>query len=350
MKNKIFISIILLFITINLNAFDFNHSDKIVTIVAVGDIMLANRYTPYLKKHGYDFPFTYTQPITSSADIAFGNLEAPMSLNNKNKRKKQFAFRAHPDTVKSLLYAGFDVLSLANNHILDFGQKAFYDTLQILKKNNIQYIGGGANRQEAEAMKIIETKGIKIGFLGFSKTYPVAFYAGKNRPGTATTGVKKLRTIIKKNKDKVDFLVVSFHWGKEYTWKPRSYQISLARTAIDSGALIVLGHHPHCIQPVEKYKNGIIAYSLGNFAFGSYGRPPKRKADKSLILKIYLNKKKIMGVKILPLDVYNYRVKFQSRVPDNIKLRDKIINYIKKISKKFNTAMDIKDGNGYITY
>lgn len=321
-----------------------------VTLVAVGDIMLANRYVPYLKKYGYNFPFEYTKDITSTADIAFGNLEAPISKRKGTRRKKQFTFKQHPKTIESLKYAGFDVLNLANNHILDFGRPAFHDTLKLLQENNFTYIGGGYNKKEAEEMKILTVKGVKIGFLGFSKTIPWAYYAGKNKSGTAYVTEKRLKQIINKNKDKVDILVVSFHWGKEYTWKPRSYQVSLAHCAIDNGAHIVLGHHPHCIQPTEKYKNGIIAYSLGNFAFGSYGRPPKRKADKSLILKAFLNKKGITKVEIIPLDVYNYRIKFQSRIPESADLTKKILNHIKKINKRLKTDMTIEGDRGFIYF
>ncbi|MBU1076506.1 MAG: CapA family protein, partial [Spirochaetes bacterium] len=301
-------------------------------------------------KYGYNFPFEYTHDITSSADIAFANLEAPISKDNGKKRRKQFTFKAHPDTVKSLLYAGFDVLNIANNHIMDFGRDALSDTIRILEENNIQYVGGGKNFEDAHTMRIIKVRGSLIGFLGFSKTYTAAYYAGKNRAGITSGGEGNILKLVKENSKKVDILIVSFHWGKEYTWKPGSFQISLARRIIKNGAKAVLGHHPHCIQPVEKYKDGIIAYSLGNFAFGSFGRPPKRKADKSLMLKIHLDKKKIAGVEVIPLDVYNYRVKFQSRVPENKKLRDEILNYIKKISARFNTAIQIEDGRGYIPF
>ena len=130
----------------------------------------------------------------------------------------------------------------------------------------------------------------------------------------ATRNRKKLQEIVAANRGKADFLAVVMHWGREYDPVPQEKQQDYGRAAIDAGADIVVGHHPHVVQPVERYKDGLIAYSLGNFAFGSYGNPPRKTADTGLVLAVTLRDGSMSRAVLYPVNVFNHDVKFQPRL------------------------------------
>jgi poly-gamma-glutamate synthesis protein (capsule biosynthesis protein) len=163
--------------------------------------------------------------------------------------------------------AGISILSLANNHVGDWGRDAYIDTLKRLDENEILYTGGGINKFEATRPTIIEKYGIKIGFLGFSDVGPSWMEVGETEPGLLLASDPNFDEIVRNAASLVDHLVVSFHFGDEYKTKHNARQEFLAHKAVDNGAKIVIGHHPHVIQDTEVYKNGFIAYSLGNFIF-----------------------------------------------------------------------------------
>ncbi len=246
--------------------------EETYTLLFVGDIML-NRGVKYMvEKHGedYTFPFLNIADTLQNADLLFGNLESVISDRGR-KIGSIYSFRANPEAVEGLVFAGFDVLSLANNHAFDYDREAFQQTMEILKENGIAYTGGGFNEKEAHSPTIISLKEeLKIGFLGYTEfLYPYAF-AEENRSGVTVLSEENLKRDIEKAKENTDFLVVTFHFGDEYQKEPNEKQKLISRKAIDYGADIVIGHHPHVTQPVEKYNGKYIAYSLGNFVFDQY--------------------------------------------------------------------------------
>jgi len=169
--------------------------------------------------------------------------------------------------IPALKGAGFSVVSIANNHVGDWGREAYADTLMRLKENEISYTGGGINANEVETPVIIEKYGIKIGYLGFSDVGPVWMKATEDQAGILLASNPRFDEIIQNASKQVDHLIISFHFGDEYKTKHNTRQEYLAHKAIDAGAKIVIGHHPHVIEDIEVYKNGFIAYSLGNFIF-----------------------------------------------------------------------------------
>ena len=203
------------------------------------------------------------------ADILFGNLEGPIS--NKGKKVGSiYSFRMNPKAIEGLKYAGFDILSLANNHMFDYQRVAFEDTMRILEENGIDYLGAGFSAKEAFSPKITEIKNTRIGFLAYTNLGPEAWRATKGGSGIAWVSekdIEKIKEDIGEAKQKTDVLIVSLHSGEEYATNTTPSQISLARAFVDAGADLVVGHHPHIIQEIEKYKDGWIAYSLGNFVF-----------------------------------------------------------------------------------
>jgi poly-gamma-glutamate synthesis protein (capsule biosynthesis protein) len=234
-----------------------NHEIK---VLFVGDIMMT-RYVEVkindLNKK-FIFPFLNILNYLKSFDYVIANLEGPIS-DKGTKVGSKYSFRMKPEVAEALSNANIKIVNLANNHIFDYGKIAFEDTLKNLEKNNINYFG---NSYEP---LIVEKEGVKIGFLGFSD-FLKHLEVKENKIGIAVIN-DNLSGIIEKAKEKVDILIVSFHWGEEYKKIANERQRKIAKIAIDSGADLVIGHHPHIIQNIEKYKGKFIFYSLGNFIF-----------------------------------------------------------------------------------
>jgi poly-gamma-glutamate synthesis protein (capsule biosynthesis protein) len=196
----------------------------------------------------------------------FGNLEGPISDVGEDVGSI-YSFRQNPKLIEGLRFAGFDILSFANNHVFDWGRVAFEDTMKRLKEAGIEYVGAGFSREEALSPKIIKIKGLKIAFLAFSNIGEKFWEAGENSSGIAWLDKENLEYAISKAKPEADILIISMHFGDEYKDQPNADQKYFAKLAIDLGANLVIGHHPHVVQLIEKYKDSYIAYSLGNFIF-----------------------------------------------------------------------------------
>ncbi len=211
----------------------------------------------------YRFPFLKIKDRLSEADILFGNLESMIS-DKGHDQGGPFSFRAPPEMMEGLIFAGFDVLSIANNHSFDWTVRALVDTKERLQAEDITPIGGGLTAYDP---KVIEKEGEKIAFLGYTAVGSPGWAATETVPGVAWYTDEKMIEGIKKANELADLVVVSIHYGVEYQKEPNAEQKRISKLAIDSGADLVIGHHPHVIQPVEEYGGGIIAYSLGNFIF-----------------------------------------------------------------------------------
>lgn len=279
-----------------------------IILAAVGDIMLAGSASPVFKKRGLSHAFKGSKSVLKRGHIAIGNLEAPITDRGAEFTGKRFRFRSPPDSAVAIKEAGFSVLSLANNHIMDYGATGLSDSIKYLDSNSILHTGAGMNLDSARKPAILDAAGSKVAFLSYSLTYPAEYFAGHTRYGTAPGYAAFFRNDIKLARKHADHVVVSFHWGKELAEKPSPYQRRAARAAIDAGADVVLGHHPHVLQGIERYRNGLILYSLGNYAFGSRSR----HADRSIIALISLNEG-ARNVEIIPLNVLNREVNFNPR-------------------------------------
>ena len=207
----------------------------------------------------------------ADADIFMVNQEFPFTDRGEKVPDKQFNFRVSPQWVSALKEMDVDLVTLANNHILDYGQQGLLDSCDTLNEAGIAYVGGGRDLDEAKKLVTMEAGGRTIGFLGTSRVYmDGSWAAGAGHPGVFSTYDPSLAIEeIKKAKEQCDYLVVYVHWGIERNTEPESYQRSMGQAYIDAGADLVVGSHPHVLQPVETYKDKTIAYSLGNFVFGS---------------------------------------------------------------------------------
>ena len=274
--------------------------DEEYTLLFAGDIMTDRGIREMVEKHGggdYFFPFTGIAKEIQDADVAFGNLEGPVSDQGK-KQGSLYSFRMDPASIKTLYDVGFDAVSVANNHIGDYGRDAFEDTLRRLRYAEIASLGAGWNKSEALRVRVIERVGKRIGFLAFSDVGPQWLAAGDTTSGIAIASKDAVQNAVRQSRDKADILVVSFHFGEEYETHSRARQQDLARAAIDAGADIVVGHHPHVVQEIEQYKGGVIAYSLGNLIFDQAFSPETKEG---VLIKVHVKGKQIEQIERIPL-------------------------------------------------
>lgn len=253
-------------------------NEKTIKLILVGDIML-NRGVEYMiEKYGgpvnggypdFKFPFLKIADELKKADVIFGNLEGPIS-DKGEKVGSIYSFRNDPQSIDGLTDAGFNVISLANNHAFDYGRQALEDTFLRLKTAGIDYVGAGFSASEIGTPIIKEIKGTKIAFLAYTNLGPETWKAIGENSGIAWIDEKLLDLVkqqIKSAEEKADILIVSLHAGEEYQKTPTQFQIDFSKMAIEAGADLVVGHHSHVTQPDEKYQNCHIFYSLGNFIF-----------------------------------------------------------------------------------
>ncbi|MCM2339114.1 MAG: CapA family protein [Burkholderiales bacterium] len=266
-----------------------------VNLTFVGDMMLDRGVESSVNKNfNGDFSFLFEKlTLLKKSDISFANLEGPASDKGKDMRNL-YSFRMDPSVIPAIKGAGFDIMSVANNHMGDWKREAFADTLSRLEENEIFYTGGGINNTEAERPVIIEKYGIKIGYLGFSDVGPNWMKATEESAGILLANNPRFEEIINNASKLVDHLIVSFHFGDEYKTIHNKRQEYLAHKAIDSGAKIVVGHHPHVVEDTEIYKDGYIMYSLGNFIFD---QGFSKNTMEGMIVEIKLDKDGGMTVK-----------------------------------------------------
>lgn len=242
----------------------------------------------------------------NDADIFMLNNEFAYSTRGTEIIEKSYTFRAHPKRVEILKEMGVDIVSLANNHALDFGEEALLDTFTTLEEAGIEYVGAGINLDRAKAPVYYTIGDTTIGYVAASHViYAMDWYATDKRPGMIGTYDPTLfLASIKEAKENSDFVVVYVHWGKERTHDPVSYQKNLAKKYIDAGADVVIGCHPHVMQGIEFYNGKPIAYSLGNYWFNASKR-------ESGLLKLYLNPDGTTDVQLLPAmndNTYTYMI------------------------------------------
>jgi poly-gamma-glutamate capsule biosynthesis protein CapA/YwtB (metallophosphatase superfamily) len=262
--------------------------DRRVMLMAVGDIMLGRTIGELIEAEGPEAPFLFTTTTLASADITLGNLESPISERGTAENKK-YAFRAPIQAGRALALAGFDLVSIANNHILDYGPLALEDTLLTLAANQVLAVGAGRNAVDAYAPVIMDVDGLRLAFLAFMdvilEDYDyTAWEAGPNKPGVAWAHEQRIRESVVNAKKQADLVIVLVHNGYEMVQTVSKYQQQTAHLAIESGATLVIGSHPHVLQRIEPYQDGLIIYSMGNFVFDNFLFPPNYSAILSVEL------------------------------------------------------------------
>lgn len=274
-----------------------------VKMIAVGDIMLSREVERKMINNGdFKYPFLKTAEKTNTGDIIFGNLETSI-INGRAIQNNEMVFRTDLRAVEGLVFAGFNVLSLANNHIMNFGRDGLESTIKILDENNISHIGAGMSEEEIYKPVIKDIKGTKFAFLGFTYNFDQRKSSNGEIYGMANMSIAKMEENVKKTKSKNDIVIISMHAGTEYKISSSSFQENFAQRAIDAGADLIIGHHPHVVQNVQKYKQGYIIYSLGNFVFDQMWSNETRLGA---IAEITFQNKKIKSIEFIPVKIYDY--------------------------------------------
>lgn len=271
--------------------------------------MLHSRYDEIASHNGTDFVFEKVSPVLKQSDILFGNLEAVLSPEGEAVPGK-LCLRGEGHYLQALKKHNFSILSLANNHTFDFGLSAYADMESQLDSLGIVAVGAGQNLDTSRQLKIIERDGIRFGFLAYSsRTTNGSAYADEESPGVAPLDVDLVVEDVLRYQSEVDHLIVSLHWGVEYAEYPTPDQMKIGHRIIDAGASLIIGHHPHIIQGYEKYKDGVILYSLGNFcdsdlewhgADKSYRSKLKVADRESILAQVRFSKTNIVHLEFVP--------------------------------------------------
>lgn len=274
---------------------------KEVTLLAFGDLMLDRYVRKSIEKNGQDYPFLGIKDLLASSDLVLANLEGSFTdFPPKPLHPNNMVFTFDPKMTLVLKRLGFNLLNLANNHTLNFGQEGLSQSKGYLKESGINYFGDPQNQQEISLVK--QLKGIKIGFVG---------YHDLDSDNSILEEIQKL-------KREIDFVIVYAHWGKEYQTVFSKFQQRQAQRLIDSGADVVFGSHPHVIQPMEVYKNKPIFYSLGNFLFD---QTFSQKTQQGLGVKLILGQSQIVYF-LSPTRIKNIQVNLLEGKEREIILRE----------------------------
>ncbi len=292
--------------------------------------------------------FRDVKDIISNADLSFGNLECPLT-DGCERTTQRISFRANPLYAESLKNAGFDILSLANNHTMDCGRTGLLETMRHLTRNKLGFCGAGATLTEAEAPLILNIKGIRIAFVAFTAIAPAI---GANPqglgPAIALASRDALLRAVNMARGGADVVIVSLHWGAEYASRPSREQRELARALAEAGADLILGHHTHTLQGMELIERrdaagdvrySLVAYSLGNFVFDS-PRIFGKRVNESVILRCRLGRSGLVSAELLPVVLENYLPR-----PASSDEAEAILTRIGSLSAELNTRM----ARGHIT-
>ncbi|HPS28418.1 MAG TPA: CapA family protein [Candidatus Paceibacterota bacterium] len=274
-----------------------------VSLLTLGDIMLSRGVAYKISKHTPEYPFIKVKDTLWKSDLVFGNLEGPI-IEGREIANGEMVFRMDPNLVSVLSDNNIGILSLANNHIPNFGEEGIKSTITKLGYQNIHTVGAGQG-EDAYKATIVNVKGIKIAFLAYSDpmTTQSGYAAAEDHYGIAQMDSSRLKSDIAVAKESADLVVIYMHSGEEYETNPTSRQINFAHMAIDNGADLVIGSHAHVVQSVEKYQNKYIVYGLGNFIFDQMFSLPTRQG---VMAKFILTKAGVKSVEFLPYLINDY--------------------------------------------
>ena len=270
-------------------------------LIFAGDVMFSRAVRrEILGEHDSSLPFRKVAPLLKAADITFINLESPFS-DQGPYLEGGLVFHAAPQMIDGLKLAGVNVASTANNHARDCGAHGVEFTLQWLRSHGIRPVGSAETEQAAHAGVVLARNGVRFGFLGYTFDQKNGNWKDTD-PRIALADPPVMARDVANLRKRCDVVIVSMHNGVEYQPKPSAAQITFAHAAIDAGAKLVIGHHPHVVQPSEQYRKGVIYYSLGNFVFDQYQREATQHGE--IVQVSFLGREiletHVMSVKITP--------------------------------------------------
>jgi poly-gamma-glutamate synthesis protein (capsule biosynthesis protein) len=305
-------------------------------LVAMGDVMLDRQVGKHIKEKPDDFRFSELRTVLKDDDLVFLNLENPVGTKGTPNRIQDpnVTFRCHPGSLQVLKNLGVAVVSLGNNHMLDYGEETLVETLEHLDAVGIKHVGAGRDYEEANRPLVMEFKGKKIAFLSHVFIYSASTRRARGkRAGVSDYRIDKILSEISELKKSGYQVIVSLHWGIEYCFYPLPYQRDQARAMIDHGASLILGHGPHYPQGIERYNNGEIVYSLGNFIFDE----PHRFSNRSFIYGVEVAESgDLKNRMVFPVQLLNH-------VPTLVKGReaDRFRRFILQLEKVYMRKPDL---------
>jgi poly-gamma-glutamate capsule biosynthesis protein CapA/YwtB (metallophosphatase superfamily) len=270
----------------------------LVSLVAVGDVMLGRGVGSLMAANSPSYPFLDVQEQISKADVAFANLEC--AISTEGPQGGTTALVAPPEAVGGLAGAGFDIVSLANNHSDDCGEKGLLDAFDAFEANGIAYVGAGRDATGAYSPVILDVGGLRLAFLAYNHVEPRPVHGGIGIGLPAWLDPEVVYENVREARSQADFVVVSFHWGTEYIVKPDESQQEVARRAVEEGAGLVLGHHSHVMGGVEYLDHGFVAYSLGNFVFDQSWSVETKQG---LLLQALIGAGGLKQVRLIPVQI-----------------------------------------------
>jgi poly-gamma-glutamate synthesis protein (capsule biosynthesis protein) len=273
-----------------------------IRLAAVGDLNL-DRAPAYIITTTGDlaYPLSRVKPVFDAADYTIGNLETALG-DVGEPAAKRYPFRSPPEAAQALAVGGIDLVSLANNHAMDYGPEALLQGIGLLHEAGVATVGGGANEAEAHAPHIADIGGLRVALLGYVHV-PIeavtnfdtqSWTATADAPGLAWADPARVRADVAAVRPEVDLVVVILHSGYEYIEEPSEWQVAAAHAAIDAGADLVVGHHVHILQGIHRYGEGVIVYGLGNFLFDIDGPP------ETAILNVWLDRDGVRQLELIP--------------------------------------------------
>ena len=283
-----------------------------VRLVAVGDVMLGRSIGERITRNGADWPFASVATTLRGADLTIANLECVIAPpGTGSPARKAYTFRALPAAADSLRRAGIDWVSVGNNHAFDYGPAAFAAQQQLLAGVGIKSAGGGV-RDAAYAPLLQTVNGVRLAFLSYVMIeqerggfVTQGWAAQPGRAGVAWATVAAVQAGVRAARQRADVVIVALHAGAEGDPTPTAFQRTIAHTAIEAGAALVLGAHPHVLQPVESYRGGVIVYSLGNFVFDGFSDSPL--SLRSAIFQATLTPAGVQSWTLLPVQIVDGR-------------------------------------------
>jgi poly-gamma-glutamate synthesis protein (capsule biosynthesis protein) len=301
-----------------------------------------------MDREGSLAPFSgIVQPLRD-ADIAFGILEGGIGTRGEPLQDKEHTFRSRPSAARGLANAGFDVVSLATPHIMDYGEEGFLDTMEFLSWYGVKYVGGGVNKEKARKPVVLNAKGVKVAFLAYYRGSQFdQSFSREGKPGPAFPVYGELENDVAAAKAQSDLVIACIHWGVqvEKQQKVSNRQKLYARKLIDSGADAVIGQWLHLLQGIEIYKGKPIIYSLGDFIYGTYAK----KLPMGFIVKFVFSRSELLRVEITPLSTSDTTTSSYFPVILHGQAAQDAIATLDKLSRELGTDIQIKDGIGIIS-
>ncbi|SDJ89142.1 CapA family protein [Natronincola ferrireducens] len=269
------------------------------TATMVGDVMLGRHVEEVIKRYGYDYLTKYFQPYFTASDYVTLNFEQPIVIRDEEAERadKKIHFKIGSEAATALKEMNVTTVNLANNHMIDYGQVGLEDTFRAFEEIGLEFVGAGRNLREAQQILYQTFDDITVATIGLADFQYDNYFATRSRGGILRADPSIFMPLVMEAKENADLVMVHVHWGAEYDNKPHPRQVEIGRALSDAGADIVIGHHPHVLQPIEVYNDTVIFYSLGNFIFDQ-GMTTRRE---TAIVQYKLDKEGKARVEVTPM-------------------------------------------------